>query len=338
MRLWIFLVFLVPFSYWLTNIYRKWALSNQVIDTPNERSSHSTPTPRGGGIALITCYYLGLLAIFIKDVVNYPIFLSLVFGGLIVAIVGWVDDRGHVAPLKRLFVHISAAVFAMIMIADVPKLPVGDYTISLEHTGFILCVLAIVWSTNLFNFMDGIDGLAAIEVVTVSIGAAIILYLSDSGFFASVSLVLLAFSTLGFLLLNFPPAKIFMGDVGSGFLGCILGIYAIGTSVSGDISPLSWMILYGVFLVDATVTLVRRVFSGQKWYMAHRSHAYQILSLKWQSHKKVTVCVLITNIMFLFPCALLSTFYPEFGVYFLFLTYIPLTYAVVKLGAGKSQE
>lgn len=338
MRLWIFLFLLVPFSYWLTDFYRRWALSNSIIDTPNERSSHSIPTPRGGGIALILCYYLGLLAIFIKEVVDYPIFLSLVFGGLIVAIVGWVDDRGHVAPLKRLFVHISAAAFAMIMIADVPKLPVGSYTISLEHTGYILCVLAIVWSTNLFNFMDGIDGLAAIEVVTVSIGAAIILYLSDSGFFASVSLVLLAFSTLGFLLLNFPPAKIFMGDVGSGFLGCILGIYAIGTSVGGDISPWSWMILYGVFLVDATVTLVRRIVSGQKWYEAHRSHAYQILSRRWNNHKKVTLLVLAINVVLLFPAALAATYWPQHGALLCLGVFTPLIWGALALGAGNNNE
>ena len=102
---------------------------------------------------------------------------------MIVALVGWIDDRGHVDPIKRIAVHFLAAVFAMIMIGDVPKLPIAGNIITLEHVGYLLCVLAIVWSTNLFNFMDGIDGIAAVEVVTVSFGAAIILYWTDSGFF-----------------------------------------------------------------------------------------------------------------------------------------------------------
>ena len=126
-----------------------------------------------------------------------------------------------------------------------------------------------------------------------------------------------------------------MGDVGSGFLGCILGIYAIGTSVQGDISPWSWMILYGVFLVDATVTLVRRIASGQKWYQAHCSHGYQIMMRRLTSHKKVTVSVLLINILFLFPFAMAATIYPQDGIYFLIITYIPLIFIALMLGAGR---
>lgn len=334
MRLWFFVFSIILISWLFTELYRRFALKYAIVDKPNDRSSHTLATPRGGGLAIIGAYYLGLAAIYIKDVVTYPIFVSLLFGGSAIAFVGWLDDQKNIPAKQRFAVHIIAAIFAMIMITEVPPLPILSNTVTLEYSGYLFCVLAIAWSTNLFNFMDGIDGIAAVELITVSLGAATILYFVGNDFFASISLVLLAFSTVGFLILNFPPAKIFMGDAGSGFLGFTLGVYAIGTSSEGTISPWSWMILYGVFMVDATVTLIRRVRNGEKWYQAHRAHVYQIMSRRWKSHKKVTLSVLLINITFLFPMAVLASLYPYYGVILVLICYMPLIAISLKLGAG----
>lgn len=338
MRLWIFLVALVFVSYWLTGLYRSYAIKKNILDIPNTRSSHAQATPLGGGVSLILSFYIGLGAVFIKDVVEYPIFVSLLVGGTLVALVGWLDDKDNIPPLKRLIVQILAAVFAMAMISDVPKLPVFSYTITLEHVGYILCLIAIVWSTNLFNFMDGIDGIAAVEIVTVSVGAAVILYFIGEDFYAAVSLIVLAAATGGFLIQNFPPAKIFMGDVGSGFLGFTLGVYAIGTSVDGNISPWSWLILYGLFLVDATTTLLQRMFRQKQWYRPHRTHTYQILSQKWKSHKKVTMWVLIINVFYLFPMAAAASIWQEYGIVFCIVSLLPLIFIALYFGAGKTDQ
>lgn len=338
MNLWVFLVGLIGLSAILTNFIKKNATKFHLIDIPNERSSHLNPTPRGGGIAIIITFFFGLVAVFIKDVVNYPIFISLLVGGSLIAAIGWVDDMKDISAKVRFFVHLLAAVFVMVMIGTVPKVPLFEHMVTLEHLGYVICVLGIVWSVNLFNFMDGIDGIAAFEAIFVALGGAAILYFVGNEFYASVSLVLLAFSILGFLFFNFPPAKIFMGDVCSGFLGFTLAVYAVGTSAAGIISPWCWMILYGVFFVDATVTLIRRLITGQKWYQAHSSHGYQILSRRYNSHRKVTLGVLSVNVLFLMPCAIGAALYPGAGIYFLTFAYAPLIIVALKIGAGKSQS
>jgi Fuc2NAc and GlcNAc transferase len=182
--------------------------------------------------------------------------------------------------------------------------------------------------------MDGIDGIAGVEAITVAACAAGLLILSGETAL-SIWILSLVFACLGFLVWNWPPAKIFMGDVGSGFLGVTLGGFALITSNQSELTVWTWLILLGVFLVDSTVTLVTRMARGAKWYEAHRSHAYQHLAIKYNSHKKVTIGVLIVNIAWLFPWAWLSVIYPGMGIVFVVVAYLPLIVVAIVNGAGR---
>lgn len=200
----------------------------------------------------------------------------------------------------------------------------------------IIAVLFLVWLLNLYNFMDGINGIASVEAITATVSMAI-LYLLLSISLNSEILWLLAACVFGFLLWNFPKAKIFMGDACSGFLGLILGILALVALKENLALFCAWIICLGVFVVDATYTLIKRVLSGHKMYDAHRSHSYQILSRKWGSHTPVTLVVAAVNLFWLFPIAYITVTqnitYPEIAV---LIAYIPLLLVAIKLKAGNS--
>jgi Fuc2NAc and GlcNAc transferase len=194
----------------------------------------------------------------------------------------------------------------------------------------------LVWLTNLFNFMDGIDGLAGMEAVCVSVFGGILLF---HGGLASYSQLfwLLAAASLGFLLWNWPPAKIFMGDVGSGFLGFTLGTLALFSSSSNSGLIWPWLILLAAFIVDATVTLLRRMFSRARWYEAHRSHAYQHAAQAWASHTKVTLAVAVINIGWLFPLAWAASRFPQAAPAFAVVAAVPLVFITLQFEAGREQ-
>ena len=333
MRLWLFLFSLIFISAFLTWALIRITRKRAMLDVPNDRSSHQVPTPRGGGAALIITYIVGLFAIYVKDVINDPMFMALILGGGFIAWVGWIDDKRGVAAKWRLLVQSIAAVFALIMLQEVPELPFVSYFPWLEYVGYVVAAVAIVWSTNLFNFMDGINGLAGFEALFVSLGAAIILYTSGEDFHTA-SLLVLSFSTLGFLVFNFPKARIFMGDVGSSFLGFTMAIYAIGASSEDVISPWSWVILYGYFVVDSTITLITRMLTGQRWLAAHNLHAYQKWTRKLGSHTKVTLSIVAINVIWLFPMAWLATKYYDYSFAIAIAALFPIAIGVANSKAG----
>lgn len=337
MRLWLFLFALIFVSAWLTWQLIQLAKKHAILDIPNERSSHSVPTPRGGGAAILIAFLFGLLAIYVKEVVSNPTFLALILGGGMIAGIGWLDDKRGVAAKWRLVVHIIAASLALYLLQHVPELPFYEYSIWFSYAAYAIALLAIVWSTNLFNFMDGINGLAGFEALFVSCGAAIILFLAGETMH-SASLLVLSASVLGFLLFNFPKAKIFMGDVGSGTLGFAMAVYAIGTASEDIISPWSWVILYGYFVVDSTATLITRFLTGQRWFAAHNLHAYQKWARKSGSHAKVTLCILILNIVWLFPWAYLATRYNDYSMVIATTALLPILIGVLLARAGRIEN
>jgi Fuc2NAc and GlcNAc transferase len=194
--------------------------------------------------------------------------------------------------------------------------------------------VALVWLTNLFNFMDGIDGLAGMEAVCVS-GLGAVLLLRD-GSVSSVQLsLMLCAASLGFLVWNWPPAKIFMGDVGSGFLGFTLGTLALFFSRTSRALVWPWLILLAAFFVDATVTLSRRMLSRARWYEAHRSHAYQHAAKAFGSHSNVTLAVAAINVGWLFPMAWAACRFSKAGPVFVAVAVIPLVYLTLRFEAGR---
>ncbi|MGI5912554.1 MAG: MraY family glycosyltransferase [Syntrophomonadaceae bacterium] len=282
-------------SYMLTGVTRKLALKNNILDIPNSRSSHIVPTPRGGGLAFVVVFLVGISLLFCLGVFELRVFLVLFGGGCLIAGVGWLDDRQGLSAVVRLCFHFLASIWAVSWLGGVPSLNLGFTELDLSRWGSVIAVVGLVWMINLYNFMDGIDGIAGIEAVTVTAVAAILLRSQASN--VGIPSLLLAVAVLGFLIWNWPPAKIFMGDIGSGFLGYILAVFALWSENSGAVPLLVWLLLLGVFIVDATVTLFKRMARGEKLYEAHRSHVYQLAIQAGYSHKQVTLTVLLINIM-----------------------------------------
>lgn len=308
-----------------------------LLVNPNERSSHSEPTPTSGGIAILVAYVAFLCwRYFAHAELNSEIIMLASLGGLI-GLLGLIDDQSPVAPHWRLLIHFVAA---MVLVTELGLLPTIDYIgWSIENQAILtgLYILGLVWLINLFNFMDGIDGIASIEAVSVLFGIALLLWINNQTEYIHY-LIVLAFSVAGFLVLNWAPAKIFMGDIGSGFLGFMLGGFALTTSASGAINIWSWVILLGVFITDSTVTLVRRALRREKIHQPHRSHGYQILARRWCSHARVSVAVLLVNVIWLLPLAGLSAYWPTFGFILAILAYLPLLFVIIKLGAGTTND
>jgi Fuc2NAc and GlcNAc transferase len=305
---WWLLLLVLAISITLTAALRAYALARGMLDVPNDRSSHSTPTPRGGGVAIVGAFLLGTLVLWAKGTIPSALAVAVVGGGGIVAIVGFLDDHGHVAARWRLLAHFSAAAWVLFWMGGAPLLDVPGGAIDLGWIGVALCTLYLVWMLNLYNFMDGIDGIAAVEAVTVAVCAGVLdLWVLSANAAAISSTTLMAFllaaAVLGFLVWNFPPAKIFMGDAGSGFLGLTLGTLSLLSTWQAPILFWCWVILLGVFVVDATVTLFHRLARRKKLYEAHRSHAYQHASRTLGTHKTVTMAVAVINLLWLFPLA-----------------------------------
>ena len=323
----------------LTTLIRKYAISRQIVDIPNQRSSHTQVTPRGGGVSILISFSLSLLILFFYDNIELNTFLAFFFGGLVVGAIGFLDDHQDIQAVWRLIVHFLAALWAIYWIG-------GHYVVDLQdgilqHGVYadLAAIFIIVWLLNLYNFMDGIDGIASIEAITTANFAAILIYMNspigEDGYDYILLLLILIASVCGFLVWNWPPAKIFMGDGGSSYLGYLFALFAIATAVANIMSIWAWFILLGVFIVDATFTLFSRIVQGERWYEAHRSHAYQIAARKWNSHCRVTVAVLFINIFWLFPLAGLAASIPEWGIALTVFAYMPLIILAIKLRAGK---
>jgi Fuc2NAc and GlcNAc transferase len=317
-----------------TWLLRRYALARNVLDIPSDRSSHRVPTPRGGGLAIVVTFLAGVLILAGVGEISRALAVALVGAGGIVALIGFVDDHRHVAAKWRLVAHFVAATWALWWLGGLPSVQLVGGMASLAWLGSVLAALALVWLLNLYNFMDGIDGIAGVEAVTVCIAAVALYATRPSTGAEQVLPALLAAATLGFLIWNFPPAKIFMGDAGSGFLGLMLGVLAVRAAAVSPAWLWSWIILLGVFTVDATVTLVRRLWRREKVYQAHRSHAYQRAALLRGAHAPVSLTVAAINLVWLFPIALLVGTGRLSGATGTLIAYAPLVWLAVRLGAG----
>jgi Fuc2NAc and GlcNAc transferase len=320
----------------LTGVFRRYALTRQLIDVPGARSAHRQPTPRGGGAAVVLVIVVTVIWLALSSGLNLKVASALLGGGVLVAAVGFWDDHGHVGAHWRLLVHAAAAIWAVAWVGGIPPLPVGQLWWQPGWLGVGLASFGIVWLLNLYNFMDGIDGIAGSEAIFVSAGAALIIA-SAGGSEMITFLLVVAGACLGFLIWNWPPAKVFMGDVGSGFLGYVLGVSALA-SIDGRMTLWSWIILLGVFLVDATLTLSRRVLRRARWWDAHRTHAYQHAVRRWASHTRVSVGAILINILWLFPLAWAASVWPAQGWWLTAAALLPLCFAAISLGAGRPES
>ncbi|EIC29680.1 MULTISPECIES: MraY family glycosyltransferase [Methylomicrobium] len=320
-------------AFLLTGLIRRYALRSNLIDVPNRRSSHTQPTPRGGGMAIVAVFSAGLVALSALDVLTANQSLALIGAGTWVAFIGFLDDHRHIPAGWRLLAHFAGAGWGLYWLGGFPPLLLFGETVDLGGFGHLFGLLYLVWLLNLYNFMDGIDGIAGIEAVTACLGGSM-LFLIGGHYQAWLEPALLAAAAAGFLLWNFPPARIFMGDAGSGFLGIVLGMLSLQAAWLDPALFWSWLCLLGVFIVDATWTLWRRFRRGERLHEAHRSHAYQFAARRYGSHKTVSLFVGAVNLFWLLPSAILIGLGVLNGIAGVALAYLPLLLSAIKFNAG----
>ncbi|NIL15036.1 glycosyltransferase family 4 protein [Pseudomonas sp. AN3A02] len=337
MTYWWLIVVVALLSFALTAGLRRYALARSIIDIPNARSSHSVPTPRGGGVAIVLAFLFALPFLGWMHVVASDVLIAVGGAGALIAIIGFMDDHGHIAARWRLLGHFVASAWALFWLGGLPPVVIFGMTINSGLAGGVFAAFYLVWMLNLYNFMDGIDGIASVEAICVSLGACLIYWLCGYEDLVWLPLIL-ATAAVGFLCWNFPPARIFMGDAGSGFLGMVLGAISIQAAWASTQLLWVWLILLGVFIVDATFTLIRRLIRGDKVYEAHRSHAYQFASRQFGKHLPVTLGVAMLNLFWLLPLALCVMLLGLDGATGLTVAYVPLVILAFKYHAGALEK
>lgn len=317
----LFYITILLSSFSITWLVRKIAIHKSIMDQPNERSSHTVPTPRGGGLAVTIAWFVGLIYFYITQRIEQPLFFALL-SGLPLTLIGFVDDILSLKPGIRFLVQFVCAASALWFLEGLQHCQLSIINYQFPFILTPLAFIAIIWSINLFNFLDGIDGYISTEVIFIGIS----LFLLAGSLFG----ILLAVSVGGFLIWNWPKAKIFMGDVGSTLLGFIVAVLAIYYQNTLQLSLVAMLILTAVFWFDATVTLIRRILNKEKLSEAHRKHAYQRIVQAGWSHQKTTLWSLGINCVG-FGFAFLATKYMVFqevllvmylGVLYLVLRYI----------------
>jgi len=315
----------------LTGLLRWVAQGLQLMAVPVSRSAHSTPVPVGGGVSIVAL---------ILFVISYGYFTGRIpanefaafMAAIVIACIGIVDDIKYLDVRWRIPAQFLASTYVVYCLGNVPAIDFGLFSFPESMLLNVLAIFALVWLLNLYNFMDGIDGIAATELIAVSLVSLLIVINSDT----VLTLIFASFAaaTGGFLLWNWAPAKIFMGDVGSSFIGFTLGVMALLSLQHGSMTVWTWVLLLGVFIVDATSTLFVRVMNKQRWHEGHASHAYQNAARHYQSHAKVTVAIILINLFWLGPMAWLSMQYPQIGLVIAVIGLIPLLLLAKRFGAG----
>ncbi len=309
---WIVGVFLV--SALLTAALWRVAPRLGILALPNARSSHSAPTPSAGGLAFALPMVCWLL--FVGE--DYPPSVYLAAAGMAIAVLGFVDDLRDIRSSVRLACHLLLVAVGVLWLLEPSVI------------GAVVLIVALAWWVNLYNFMDGIDGIAASQTLAYTVGALLLGTLHQS---QAVVWLLLA-AVFGFLLFNWAPAKIFMGDAGSGYLGLTTGVLVLWLDRTGELPFVASCILLLAFWLDATYTLLARVATGQAFTKAHRSHVYQIAAAR-MGHARTTLLFWLHWLVWLMPLAALSIAFPGWRYPCLAVACLPMVIACVRLGAGQ---
>lgn len=294
-----------------------------LVSEPNERSFHVIPTPTMGGLGL---WLPGFFASLYFAYQGHPLFVPLSIATLLVGGVSLWDDFKSLSGGIRLVVQAIAVALVLWGLKQV----YNDHWL-LSVAGMLVIGVGLIWFINLYNFMDGIDGLAAAQCIVFCVGCVLL----KAGPAASLDVLLwvLIGSALGFLAFNWAPARIFMGDVGSGYLGLILGTVAVSIWLQGLLALVPILILLAVFWFDASCTLGVRMLTKQRFMEAHRSHLYQKVAERL-GHQGTTVTFVIYFVLWLLPNATSAQLFPRLQLFFLGLACLPLAVACYIFRAG----
>lgn len=308
-------ILLLVTSFTLTYLIKNYAIKKSLVADVNERSSHTAPTPHGGGIAIALTWFGGLIYLYMYEMIEPNLFYALMMGAVISA-VSYADDLFELSPKVRLLVQTFVAFGGLAALGGLEAIDFGFFTVENQILTNVFAFLMIVWFINLYNFLDGIDGYAGSEALFLALGGFVL--------FGGEHFIVLAVSVLGFLFWNWHRAKIFMGDVGSTLLGYTVAIFTIHYANESSQNLLIWIILFALFWFDATLTLFRRYKNGEKLSQAHRKHAYQRLTQSGWSHAKVVVYSIVINILLLLVILLMPS------ILVAFVTTILLLYIIIK--------
>ncbi|UXC30027.1 MraY family glycosyltransferase [Aliarcobacter butzleri] len=305
----IYLILLI-FSFLLTYFIKNYMIKKSLVASVNERSSHTVPTPHGGGIAIAITWFIGLFYLYFIGQIENNLFYALLFGAVI-SIVSFFDDIYELSPKLRLIIQAIVAIGGLYFLGGFETLAFGIFDIQNSIFTNIFAFFMIIWFINLYNFLDGINGYAGSEAVFLAVAGFIL--------FGGNHFLVLAVAVLGFLYWNWNKAKIFMGDVGSTLLGYNVAIFTIYYANQEPTNFWIWIILFGVYWFDATLTLIRRKLNKERLSQAHKKHAYQRLTQAGWSHYKVTNYSIGLNILLFAIVYFISNIFVAFLLAFVVL-------------------
>ena len=320
-------------SYILTVFLEKiFTRYEKFIDNPEERSCHIKPIPTAGGLAILFSYIIFIYILILLFDANFDIFLILLIAIIPVVFVGLIDDFKEV----NICVRLLAQLFSATIIIYYFQISSGMYS-EINQSSILIIILSIIlsmWLINLYNFMDGIDGYASTECIFISFVASILTYLNNSESLMYIYLAGLGAANIGFIFRNWYPAKIFMGDTGSISIGCILSFFIFYSASESILSIYTWLILLSVFIADSSYTLLVRIVTKKNIFKAHLTHAFHKMTIKENSHLFTVKKMILINLFWVFPMTFLSNIYNEYHIVVAIITYLPLLFILIKIGAG----
>lgn len=297
-------------SFFATYLIKNYAIKNALLAEVNERSSHTVATPHGGGIAIAITWFGALFSLHVSHQIEPTLFYALLLG-VAISVVSYFDDLFELSPKIRLLTQSSVALGALFLLGGLKQIDFGLFVLRDPFLVNIFAFFLIVWFINLYNFLDGIDGYAASEAIFLAVAGFLL--------FGGEHFLFLALAAAGFLVWNWQRAKIFMGDVGSTLLGYNVAVFTLYYANEKSENLWIWILLFGVFWFDATLTLLRRVKNGEKLSQAHRKHAYQRLTQSGWSHQKVVLFSILLNIILFAFVSFISNIFLSLAIALLLL-------------------
>lgn len=320
-------------------LYRKLAIRYGILATTNSRTLHEKIVPRGGGLAVGLVFSLCCAVYWGAGMLDDRMTLAIAGGGFLATLIGFADDYYQIRALPKLGLHGFLALWLTAVFYA------STYGAVLEAVGPIkkVVLLALVifvplWLINLFNFIDGIDGLAISASVLASIGAMLVLAISGGPHELIVLFLLLTAGSIAFFVFNCPPASIFLGDSGSIFLGYVFSALILATVFTGQIRAATWVALLAYYIADTSTTTAFRVALVHRWYGVHRSHAYQNLARTLKAHAPVTAGIAAYQILWAIPLAVWSAMKPQWGWIAALAAVLPAVLWTVKFGPRFSRD
>jgi Fuc2NAc and GlcNAc transferase len=300
-------------------LYKKMSIQYSILANINHRTLHKFPLPRGGGIVFSLLFVSSIFLLFVRKELSLELFWVLGVGAFGASLTGFIDDIKSLRATIKLIIQILLSVWVLYWLNGF-----GLFVFDLLPNFIVILVIGffLVFLMNAYNFMDGIDGMAASGAIFFSITLALVL-ITKENYQTALIFLILASTVGGFLFFNWPPASIFMGDAGSLFLGYTFGSLFLYTVITSSITIWTWLVVFGYFFSDTVFTQITRIIILKKWYVGHRSHAYQNLARISNSHYKVTAGVTAYHLLWLFPLTFWTVLQPDFAFIAVFLAIVP---------------